>query len=400
MKSRIKAFVKRNKLIYSMYFYIGSFLLRLLGLFIKTDPNLILFISYGGQKYDDSPRVVYEYIRKHPVSPDHKYVWAFIEPDKFPQVESRVKVDTLHYFVTAMRAGIWITNSSASRGLKFRKRGTKNYLFQHGMAGIKKLGKDIQKADRAFQIAFNEQFDAIFIEGKKEIPILVQAWEKSPDVFYTTGLPRNDDLAVVKEEEIYKIKERLGIPVAKKVILYAPTFREFSHTHDGRNALGIPFDFEKWQAALGQEYVLLVTAHYEVAQLLDKLPQNDFVINAFKYPELNDLIKVSDILISDYSSIIFDYSIMERPIFCYGYDYDSYLTERGLYTDLEQLFSHGVLRTEDEVLHAIKKIDYAVECEYTKSQIKNAYIAAYGNAAEKAVQIIFEKGQVGKWNAH
>lgn len=399
MKSRIKAFVKQNKIIYNLYFHIGSCFLRLIGMFVKTNPNLILFISYGGQKYDDSPRVVYEYLRKHPVSSEHKYVWAFIEPEKFPQVENRVKVDTLHYFVTAMRAGIWITNSSASRGLKFRKCGTKNYLFQHGMAGIKKLGKDIQKADKAFQIGFNEQFDAIFIEGKKEIPILVQAWEKSPDVFYTTGLPRNDDLAVVTAEEIYKIKERLGIPVAKKVILYAPTFREFSHTRDGGNALGIPFDFEKWQAALGQEYVLLVTAHYEVAELLDKLPQNGFVINAFKYPELNDLIKVSDILISDYSSIVFDYSIMERPIFCYGYDYDSYLTERGLYTDLEQLFSHGVLRTEDAVLHAIKKIDYAAECEYTKSQIKNAYIAAYGNAAEKAVQIIFEKGQVGKWNA-
>ena len=144
----------------------------------------------------------------------------------------------------------------------------------------------------------------------------------------------------------------------------------------------------------------MVTAHYEVAKLLNELPKNDFVINAFQYPVLNDLIKGSDILISDYSSIVFDYSIMERPIFCYGYDYDSYLTERGLYTDLEQLFSHGVLRTEDEVLHAIKKIDYAAECKYTKSQIKNAYIAAYGNAAEKAVQIIFEKGQVGKWNAH
>lgn len=388
MKSRIKAFVKRNKLIYSMYFYIGSSLLRLLGLFIKTDPNLILFISYGGQKYDDSPRVVYEYIQKHPVSPDHKYVWAFIEPDKFPQVENRVKVDTLHYFVTAMRAGIWITNSSASRGLKFRKRGTKNYLFQHGMAGIKKLGKDIQKADKAFQIGFNEQFDSIFIEGKKEIPILVRAWEKSPDVFYTTGLPRNDDLAVVTAEEIYKIKECLGIPLTKKVILYAPTFREFSHTDDGRNALRIPLDFEKWQAALGQEYVLLVTAHYEVAKLLDKLPQNGFVINAFKYPELNDLIKVSDILISDYSSIVFDYSIMERPIFCYGYDYDSYAIERGLYTDLDKLFSKGVLRTEDALLNAIIHIDYDAECAYTKRYIKEEYIASYGNAAQKAVSII------------
>lgn len=391
MKNRIKVFVKNNKIVYTLYFYVGSFFLRLIGLFVKTDPNLILFISYGGQKYDDSPKVVYEYLQRNSVSPEHKYVWAFVEPDKFPQVKTKVKVDTLSYYVTAMRAGIWITNSSASRGLNFKKVQTKNYLFQHGMCGIKKLGVDIQKTEKAFFIGFKENFDAIFIEGKKEIPILAHAWGVEPKVFYTTGLPRNDDLATVTGVEIHSIKEKLGIPANKKVILYAPTFRESSRAADGRNALGIPIDFAKWEETLGEEYVMLVTAHYEVAKLLDELPQNSFVINAFKYPELNDLIKVADILISDYSSIVFDYAIMERPIFCYGYDYDSYAVERGLYTDLDKLFSHGVLRTEDALLSAVAGIDYAAECAYTRRFIKNEYIASYGNAAENAVSIIFQE---------
>ena len=391
MKSKLQSFVKGNKIIYNLYYHLGSFFLRFIGLFVKTDPDLILFISYGGQKYDDSPRVVYEYLLEHPVSSKHKYVWAFIEPGKFPQVEQKVKVDTLSYYITAMRAGYWITNSSASRGLNFRKKQTKNYLFQHGMAGIKKIGTDVELFDKAFRIGFHETFDAIFIEGKKELDILPRAWQMDPSVFHMTGLPRNDDLATVTEDEIKSIKDRLGIPQSKKVILYAPTFREFSRAEDGRNALGIPFDFSKWEEALGQEYVLLVTAHYEVAKLLDELPKNDFIVNAFQYPVLNDLIKVSAILISDYSSIVFDYSIMERPIFCYGYDYDTYSAERGLYTDLEQLFSHGVLRTEDEVLKAIQEINYKQECEYTRSHIKHEYIATYGDAAGKAIQIIFKE---------
>lgn len=391
MKSRIKAFVKQNKVVYSLYYHFGSFFLRFIGLFVRTDPDLILFISYGGQKYDDSPRVVYEYLLKHPVSPAHKYVWAFIEPDNFPQVENRIKVDALHYFVTAMRAGIWITNSSASRGLNFRKKKTKNYLFQHGMAGIKKIGTDVELFDKAFRIGFHETFEAVFIEGKKELDILPRAWQMDPAVFHTTGLPRNDDLVAVSADEIKSIKDRLGIPQSKKVILYAPTFREFNRAEDGRNELGIPINFSKWKAALGQEYVLLVTAHYEVAKLLDELPKNNFVINAFQYPILNDLIKVSDILISDYSSIVFDYSILERPVFCYGYDYDSYVKERGFYTDLNELFSHGVLRTEDEVLKAIQEINYEQECEYTRSHIKHEYIATYGDAAENAVRIIFKE---------
>ena len=99
MKSKLKAFVKGNKIIYNLYYHLGSLFLRFIGLFVKTDPNLILFISYGGQKYDDSPRVVYEYLLEHPVSSKHKYVWAFIEPGKFPQVEQKVKVDTFAYVI-------------------------------------------------------------------------------------------------------------------------------------------------------------------------------------------------------------------------------------------------------------------------------------------------------------
>ena len=390
MKSWLKAMVKRSKLLYFFYFYCGSLLLQLIGYFVKTDPDLVLFVSYGGQKYDDSPRVIYEYLLQHPVSPVHKYVWAFIDPNQFPQVPNKVRIDTPAYYLTAMRAGIWITNSSASRGLRLQKKETRNFLFQHGMAGIKKLGRDIQQEKGTFHPRSTETFNAIFIEGKKEIPLLEEAWGKPASVFYTTGLPRNDDLVQVTGEEIARIKAHLGIAQEKKVILYAPTFRETSRDASGRNALGIPFDFAKWKETLGERYVLLVTAHYEVAKLMDKLPDDGFVYNAFKYPELNDLLKVADILISDYSSIVFDYSILERPIFCYAYDYDTYLKERGLYTDLEQLFSHGVLRTEDALIDAIKSIDYEKECAYTREHIKSEYIAAYGNAAEKAVKVMFE----------
>lgn len=389
MKSKIKAFVKKSKLVYTLYFLVGSLALRILGLFLRTDPELVLFISYGGKKYDDSPRVLYEYLKKHPTSPGRKYVWAFLDPEQFPQVENRVKVDTLAYFVTALRAGTWITNSSASRGMSFKKKRTRYYMFTHGMTGIKKIGADIHSSKKAFSLAVEEDFDAIFVEGKKEIPILVQALERPAEIFRATGLPRNDDLAEYSAEEALSIRERLGIPAEKKVILYAPTFREFSRERSGLNTLGIPFDFSKWERALGDEYVLLITAHYEVAKLLDTLPDNGFVFNAFQYPVLNDLLKVADLLISDYSSIVFDYAILERPIFCYAYDYDSYSVERGLYTDLNRLFSHGVLRTEDEVLDVISAMDYESECRFTKERIKDVYMAAYGNAAEKAAAIIF-----------
>ena len=133
----------------------------------------------------------------------------------------------------------------------------------------------------------------------------------------------------------------------------------------------------------------MITAHYEVERLLDTIPNNEFIFNVFNYPVLNDLLKITDIMITDYSSIVFDYSILERPIFCYGYDYEEYMENRGTYNDLNTLFSHGVIQNEDELISQIKSIDYEKECSFTKERIKDRFIASYGNATEKATKLVF-----------
>ena len=389
LRRRLKVLVKNSKLFYQLYYWGGSALLRFAGLFVKTDPNLILFASYGGRKYDDSPKVVYEYLQKHPVSPEHKCVWGFVDPQAYPEVEHRVKIDTIAYYLTALRAGYWITNSSISRGLDFKKKGTKNILFEHGMVGIKRIFTDVVQKENVFVTGFAEQYDMVFIEGKKEIPILSRVWRLDEKVFHTTGLPRNDDLVNYPLEEPAAIKAYFGIPQDKKVILYAPTFRDYYKAEDGSSALHIPMDFSRWEKKLGDEYVLLVTAHYEVARLLDSLPKNNFVYNAFGYPRVNDLMKVADLLISDYSSIVFDYSILERPILCYGYDYDRFSAVRGTYTDINTLFYNGVIRDEDTLLHTIRNMDYPAQCRFTRERIRDVYLASYGDAARKAAELIF-----------
>lgn len=389
IKKLLRAFVKRYQFVYTLYFYAGSLLLRLIGLFVKTDPNLLLFVSYGGKKFDDSPKVLYEYLAGRGWSSDQKMVWAFIDPAQFPDVPNKVKIDTPAYYITALKAGYWITNSSASRGLDFRKKATVNVLFQHGMAGIKTIGEDIKSGNTSFKQLYHELFDYIFIEGKKEIPILEKAWDMDRSRFYQTGLPRNDDLANISETEILGLKDHFGIPHDKKVILYAPTFREYSHDSVGQITLTLPFTKEKWEEKLGDEYVLLVTAHYEVAKLFDNISDGKFVFSAFQYPHVNDLLKISDVLISDYSSVVFDYSILERPIFCYGYDYSRYMAERGFYADLNTLFSHGVIEHEEDMIEAICSMDYLEECRFTKERIKDEYICNYGDAASKAAEVIF-----------
>ncbi len=390
-KMKIKNFIKHNRLVYVVYYYLFSTILRLIGRFVAIDDNCALFVSYGGKKYDDSPRFVYQYIKDFAAYSWLKPIWAFKNPDDFPEVTNKVKIDSIAYFLTAIKSKYWITNSSCARGLNFKKRDTINAFFVHGMTGIKKIGADIENKENTYKQLFKEQFDYIFIEGKEETPLLEKAWGISKDQLFLTGLPRNDDLVCVSDTEIESIKQKINIPQEKKVILYAPTFREERVDSALNSVLSIPFDFAKWEQKLSNEYVLLITAHYEVERLLDSIPNNGFVFNVFNYPVLNDLLKISDILITDYSSIVFDYSILEKPIFCYGYDYDEYMKNRGTYNDLNTLFSHGVIRNEDELISLIHNIDYEKECDFTKVKIKDRFIACYGDATKKAADIIFNR---------
>lgn len=399
MKSKIKQIIKANKKIYSMYFYIGSLFLRILGHFIKTDDNLVLYVVYGGQRYDDSPRFIYEYLMKNRNEVKYKklkHIWAFNAPDQMKKmnvpVNNMVKIDSLQYYIIALKAKYWITNSSASRGLNFKKKKTINVMFQHGTAGIKMIGADLKGNNESFGNAFDEQFDYIVIEGKQEEKILKRAWGLHNFKFTNVGLPRNDELVKKNLNDVKNLKIKLGIPFNKKVILYAPTYREYNKDSSFAIFLNPPIDFNKWFKVLGNEYILLLTAHYEVAKLMDIPKTHPFVINAFKYPYINDLILVSDILISDYSSIIFDYSIVGKPIISYAYDYDTYEKERGIYPGYEQIFSHGIMKSEDEVLnyiHSMTSEGYKKECDFTCNNIRDKYISNYGNATEKSVKIIF-----------
>ena len=108
------------------------------------------------------------------------------------------------------------------------------------------------------------------------------------------------------------------------------------------------------------------------------------------YPNVNDLFKVADILISDYSASMADYSILERPIICFTYDYEEYRDERGLYVDYSKDMPSGILRTEDEVLDYIKKMDYKEECEKTRVMIKEKMIHLGGKATEMCLEELFK----------
>ena len=117
---------------------------------------------------------------------------------------------------------------------------------------------------------------------------------------------------------------------------------------------------------------------------------DEFVRDASDYPAVNDLMIVSDMLITDYSAIAFDYSVLCKPIFIYAYDYETYLAERGTYFDIDDRYPNKSCRTEDELLKRIKDIDYEAECANTK-RFRDEFIQYGIGSTEACVKAEFGK---------
>lgn len=386
MRNFLKNFVKTHNWIYDIFFYIGSFFIKLLGIFVKTEKECILFVSFGGKKYDDSPKVIYEAMIRSENFKNYKYYWAFIEPEKFNiSVGTKIQIDTLKYFVIAHKCGVWITNSAIERGMRFKKQHIFYLNTWHGTP-LKKIGKDENAKAKGHGIGTKDIHteNVMLAQSHYDAEIFSRSFGIPRDKFVICDLPRNDILAHYTEEMRREIREKLSIPKRKKVVLYSPTFREYSRDSKNNCVLTLPVNFKNWSSFLGEEWLILFRAHYEVAEQMN-IQENEFIRDVSEYPNLDELMIASDCLISDYSSIFFDYAIMEKPIYCFAFDLDEYSQKRGLYLDLEKELPCKVNRTESELLEDISGGDYAWE---RFRQFRKKYVPHAGFATERVLDII------------
>lgn len=380
--------VKYSKTIYRLYNYVGSRLVSFLKFFLRPNCQLIIFASFGGRKYDDSPRAIYEAMLDDKRFDNCRLVWAFMQPEHYnlPRGE-KVRIDTLQYYKTLLRARVWVTNSSMTRGLSFTGINSYELNSWHGSA-IKRMGGDINVGNKSFSLKGKKKNIGVMLaQGQYDVDVFSRAFNMSPESFRVTGLPRNDVLAQATEQLQYQLREKLDIEPGKKVILYAPTFREYEKDSGNNCVMVPPMNLKKWKEKLGKDYVLLFRAHYEVARVLG-IKDDDFVRNVSSYPSLDDLMLVSDMLVSDYSSIFFDYAIMHKPMISYCYDYDQYATERGMYFDIREWLPNAA--KEDELIELIKQTDTTQKNKATVA-FQKEFVTEYGNATRQALDIICQK---------
>lgn len=378
--------VKSSRLLYNLYYYVGSFAINILKKMLKADPKLIVFNSFGGDNFDDSPQAIYLAMINDSRFKDFKFVWAFKKPDKFSiPVGEKVKTDTISFYKYVLKARVWVTNTTMTRALSFSGINTFSLNTWHGTA-IKKIGKDAILGS-AF-VAKGSSGQSIFLgQGEYDQMVFSNAFGIAEDSIKIVGLPRNDELVCGDiNDRIRNLRKRFSIPEGKKVILYAPTFREYDR--DGADCvMMLPIDLMKWERDLGNQYVLLIRAHHAVVKTMNII-DNNFIKNVSSYPHLNDLMVLSDMLISDYSSIFFDYSILGKPMLCFSYDYDRYEKERGMYFDIRKELNNECLDTEDKLLSAIINLDFEKRKKVTEL-FRDKYVQKYGTATNDSLDLIF-----------
>ena len=382
LRAKIDYALKHNANLYRLFNWVMSTLMRLWGKFLPMDKKLILFSSLS-RKYNDSPRAMYEYMISRPEYKDFHFVWTLEDMDtEIPGPAVKVKADSYAYFRTALKAKYWVSAVNIERSLHFKKKSCVYLNTWHGVP-VKYVGNEAKgRSDFDFR-----EIDMFCISGEFEREIMIRAFNLRAEAMLPTGLPRNDTLYNTSDIEIAAIKQKLGIPADKKVILYAPTWRD-SADNGKTYAIEPPIHFDLWEKRLGSEYVILVRAHGYTNKIVG-ITFDDVVMDVSSYLNINDLFKVSDILISDYSASMIDYSILERPIVCFAYDHEEYKETRGLYLDLDKEIPSGIKKSEEEVIEHILSMDYKSECEKTR-KFKMRYNQYGGNATQACVMALFK----------
>ncbi len=353
--------------------------------------------SFFGKSYSDSPKYLYEYLYDK-YGDQYRFIWCLNRRTR--EVKGRPSIcrrHSLRYVYYTARAKYFICNTRQPAWFKKRKE-TVFVETWHGTP-LKKLAFDLEDIH-----AVSQDHKKLFYSQSKEWDYLVSANRFSTDVFerafcfprekiIETGYPRNDILYSEHAGRIAEeVKRELGIPKGKRVILYAPTWRDNQFYEKAKYKFTLVLDLERMRREFGNDSVLLLRTHYYIADRLELSGLDDFVYNGSGYGDVSRLYLVSDICITDYSSVFFDFANLKRPLLFFAYDLEDYKEEiRGMYLDMEKELPGPVVQTNDELIDALRHLDEVTEQyreRYERFYDKFCHIDD-GNAAERVVQAVF-----------
>lgn len=349
----------------------------------RLDNRKVFFRSYGGLNYSCNPKAISE--KLHEMAPDMKIVWSFKNPanvGNVPEYVQRVKRNSLREMKALFTSKFWVMN--AGFVLPKKRKGQIYIDTWHGDRAFKRV--EIS-SDGKENIADSYKIADVVLSGSNYGEKVFRNAMRFSGKILRVGSPRNDiffgEGSVLKIE---RIKRGLGIADNVRILMFAPTFRG---SGTGVGILDFSSLLDRLEARVGEKWICLIRQHYKVP-FQEKYSTDARIMNVSAYPDMQELLLISDIVVSDYSSLVGDFALLERPIVLYVPDLEEYTESRGLYFNLKEspfVFATG----ESELFEKILKFDPEAARENCR-RILNFYgdVRENGTASEQVCKWILK----------
>ena len=334
--------------------------------------DAIFFVSWKGKQCTGNPLGIAEELRRR--GDDRDQLWAVTDWSvPVPEGGTAMLRGTQEYYEALARSKYLISNDDMQA--PFAKRSGQVYLQTWHGTPLKRIGFDIANPQFISGTAYFDQlakdiaqWDLLLSPNPFSTPVLRGAFRYDGEVC-EYGYPGNDLLSRGDTAALAaRVRARLGLPDGKKVVLYAPTWRDNQVYANGRRyRFDMRLDLERAWRELGPDYVFLIRGHHHMADDVPAGMRDGFAVNVTAYPDITELYLVADVLVTDYSSAMFDYAVTGRPMVFFTYDLADYRDNlRGFYFDFEAEAPGPLLATSAEVTGALRDID-SVAASYRDS---------------------------------
>ena len=386
----MKRYVKKIKRVINQF--VIATCNRILGIILPLKENRVLFLSDERKELGGNFKAVYDML------PDEEYekILAF-KGNRYAKRGIKAKIELLINLSTSKYILLEDLVQATSH-MRVRK-GQELIQLWHGAGAFKKFGHSRESSDLKRIHKGYKKYTRVITSSETIRPCYAEAFSVSMDKVKATGIPRTDiffdkEYINSKKEELYQEYPFLK---GKKIILFAPTYRgtQFSDAHYGIEKLDLE---EIYSIFSKQNYIFIFKWHPFLYNRIEESKTKeydgykkhpDFYYDLSKERDINDLLLVTDILITDYSSVIFDYVFMNKPIVYFTYDYKEYVENgRGLYFPFEEYVYGNVAKDSKELVKAIQA--NSMEEEARSKFVQKFMSACDGHSTEKVINWVFK----------